>query len=247
MYWASYQPGEIWRADLSGQGATRLYASGSNTSYTRHIELFQNKMYWNEEGPGVIKRANLDGSSVETVISGYPGNGSSQGIWDFAVANNRIYWTSWHNNRVFTTNLVGGDVQQFLVGGQRTFTLDSFAGGLVFSSQNDLGPSGPPNQIIRTNFDGSSPTVLAELPLATTSELLDVSIFGDRAYYAWRGSANSVISSVALAGGASRVEMSVPYERTLIFQLDVVPAPGVGVMVVSAGVLGACRRRRRCD
>jgi hypothetical protein len=244
VYWASYQPGEIWRTDLAGQGATRVYSSGSSSSYTRHIQFYNNRMYWNEEGPGVIKSANLDGSSVTTAISGYPSNGDTQGIWDFKIANNRFYWTSWSNNRVYSSRLDGTDVQQFLVGTTRAFTIDSFASGLVFSTLSDSSHPGAP-QIIRTDFNGGSQQVLAQLSTSSTQELDAVSVFGDRAYYSWRGTdATSDISSVPLAGGASRLEMSIPQQQTAIFQLDVVPSPGSGIVMLACGCLAAHRRRR---
>lgn len=244
MYWASYDPGEIWRSDLDGQNQVRLAAPGPGT-YTRLAQVIDGNLYWNEEATGVIKRANLDGSNPQIVVSGHSSFGPD-GIWDYVAAGGRFYWTSWNNNKVFSTALDGSDFQQITVGLNRVFSIDTDGTSLLLGVQGSFSTPALPNQIIRMSLDGSQQSVLATVPHTGSTSLLAVSTFADRVYYGWTvggGIGTSNIASVPIAGGASRMEMTLVNDIQL-FQLDVVPAPGVSGFAIAAA-FGAMRRGRR--
>lgn len=234
VYATTYEPGQLWSGPASG-GTGVLLASRGGASYTRQIEFHDGSMYWNEEGTGKIYRSTPDLSNITEVYSGPVGY--ENGVWDFTIANDRIYWTSWDSSTVKSVRLDGTDFFSFRTG-RRVFSIDSFESGLV------LGSTGSTAQVWRTDFLGGT-----EQLLATTSRISEqtaLSIFDGRAYFGYAiggGSYTTIIESVPLTGGERRTELSVVNELQ-IFQIDVVPAPSTLLVIAPAWL---CSRRRRHD
>ena len=225
VYASTSNPSSIWRCGLSGQSPTQILSRGSDV-YVRQVQFLDHKMYWNEQATGTIFRANPDGTAVQTVMTGPTGD--LNGIWDFTLANNRIYWTSWDSTTVKSTRLDGTDPQQIDVGG-RVFSIESLPNGLVVSGSN--GTTGFVNSM---GFDGSNLQTLATQGGVT--EMNGLSLFDSRAYFSWSGAGGAHVSSVSLSGGAVAADL---VGGTEIFQISVVPAPW------TLGVVGAVLMSRR--
>lgn len=244
IYWANYAPGDIWRSDLSGVNEVRLSTPGHDI---RNVVVYDGMLYWGEPATGVIKRANLDGSGQETVVSGHAGAGET--IWDFAISNDRFYWVSNLGSAVSTSRMDGSDYHQYQVGmdSDRAISIDADDTGIVVGMYGDRSNPNPhPHRIWRLSLDGQQRQVLAEIPLASRSEVASVSVFNGRAYYAWLLGGNSLIaniSSVPLSGGPSELEFSITNE-VQIYQIDVVPTPSSGGFIFSLGLLASRRKRR---
>jgi hypothetical protein len=229
VYASAYNTGEIWRCGLNGESPTLLLSRGPDR-YVRQIQFKDNQMYWNEEGNGGIYRANLDGSGVTHVMT-IPGGAS--GIWDFTLANERVYWTSWQSAVVSSTRLDGTDLRTFDAG-FRAFCIESFEGGLVVGSFASMGLG--TNAVRRMNFDGTNAVTLAAVPVQ------GLSIFEGNVYYGWAAGANQgLIASTPLTGGAQVVHYT---GVSTTFQLSVIPAPST-LAPVAAAVLAVSGRRRR--
>lgn len=233
-YWTTYDPGEIWTTPLAGGASTRLLNRGKDT-YTRHVQFVGSSMYWNEEGTGAMFRSNEDGTNVQKLFGGY--FGYAQGIWDFAIQADRVYWTSWDSGSVRSARLDGSDYRVLdLSRYGRVFSIDADANGLIVGANNQGA-----GQVLRMGFAGESPLQLASLTNISSGPL-DVDLFGGRAYWSYTASSGgliSVIQSCAIDGSDRRTDMSV--HGVQIFQFDVIPAPST---LAVFGVWFITKRRR---
>ena len=69
VYWSEVANPAIYRATLSGTGATELITGLAEGAWDIEVDPVDQKIYWILPSAGVIQRANLDGTNVETVVS----------------------------------------------------------------------------------------------------------------------------------------------------------------------------------
>ena len=151
IFWTTYYPGLLWSSGLGGENPTLLVGQGIDST-TRAIQFRDDKVYWANEPLGAIYRADHDGTHVETVISGY--FGSNGGLWDFELHGDRIYWTSWHSNRVRTVELDGSDYQEMEIGtASRVFSIE-IEGNVMYVT--DLASADDADRILATDLDGGN-------------------------------------------------------------------------------------------
>jgi len=226
LYWSTYYPGRIRRSDLEGGGLETVVDQGDTT--TRAIEFHDGYVYWSNESLGAIYRARPDFGTVETVISGH--SGYDGGIWDFAIYDDRFYWTSWDSSLVRSTNLDGTDPQTINPAAHRAFSLE-VADGRLF-----VGDTGN-KRILSTALDGTDRQVLVNDVNPNGMEIFNGRLYYNNAYE------TRDICSIPLAGGVPQYEATTDRSS---FQLTVVPEPST-LMLLAMGALGllACVLRRR--
>ena len=126
---------------------------GTDSDYVpRYLDIDPagGKMYWTDSAGGVIRRANLNGSSVETVVSGFTGAGLRGIAIDSSAG--KMYWADFAAQKIQRANLDGSGVQDLITGsasGVRELKLDTAAGKIYWA---DLGE----HAIRRANLDGTN-------------------------------------------------------------------------------------------
>ena len=160
LIWADNRENLINRSKLDGTDVQTLldlealYGPGTYSPRGVAVDQANGKMYWTES-VGRIQRANLDGSSVETLVSGFTGNGLRGGI-SLDVAAGKMYWTDASAQKIQRANLDGTGVQDLITGslsGVRDLALDLVAGKMYWPDMEE-------NNIRRANLDGSNIEVL---------------------------------------------------------------------------------------
>ncbi len=109
------------------------------------IDNDANKMYYNGNGSDIF-RANLDGTNVETVISGATANGFA-----LDLANEKVYWTEFSNNRLRRADLDGTNMEDIVINTQNPSGLGlDLTNGKVYWGMYNSGT------IRRANLDGTN-------------------------------------------------------------------------------------------
>jgi dockerin type I repeat protein len=203
LYWTTYYPGQLWRSGMAGQNPELLLDQGKETT-TRAIQFREGKVYWANESLGAIYRASLDGTDVETVIHGF--YDYTNGIWDFVIHGDRIYWTSWSDTDVKSIRSDGSDFQRIHVNGvNRAFSLRIYNDRLLLTDDG----TDHRNRILSMQLDGEDVQTLVD----DLDDLYSIDVFESRLYYAHLSLDNglhSLIHSIPVEGGDPRLEMDAP-------------------------------------
>ncbi len=236
LYWVTWcQPdytgggAGLWRADRNGQNAQLLVEAAG---YGRHIESYGDKVYWSNEHLGEIYRADLDGQNVETVVSGY--FGYSDGCYDIAIHEDRLYWTSWVSPSVKSVALDGSDFRNTAITGAdvaSAFQIEAHEGELYISAIKN-GTSGSYG-IHAINADG-----VVQRTLTTGRSYYTLEAYGDRMYYS-PDSGPDYLYSVPLAGGDEVLHA----DESVYSRFTVVPEPTT-MSLLALGGLAVLRRRK---
>jgi hypothetical protein len=230
LYWTTYYPGHLRRSDLDGKNVQTLVNQGDTT--TRALQFQGGKVYWANEPLGAIYRSNLDGTSVETVISGY--TGEFDGIWDFELHGDRIYWVGWSTTKISSIRLDGSDYREvFPAGITRAFSLEIDNNRLIVSDNRSVQPT-QTGRILSIALDGTDVQTLVDGPYA-----VGMDVHGGRVYYGDERTFD--ISSIPTTGGAVRTELHQDGGRP--WQIDVVPEPASSLAVSMMMLLCLTRRR----
>jgi hypothetical protein len=229
LYWTTYYPGQLRSASADGVGVQTLVDQGTDTT-TRGIQFHEDKVYWSNEVLDAIYRGNPDGSSVETVISGF-GTSVYTKVFDFEIYDGRFYWTAWDSRLVYTTRLDGSDYRQIdIPGTTRVFAIE-VAGDRLYLSDHLMNRTG---RVFSTNLEGGDLQPLINGPLAHSLD-----IFGSRLYYNDE-SGTFPISSIPLNGGSPRVEIDrLPASSWQIWLADVTLPPAIGFSEFNEPSLGS--------
>jgi sugar lactone lactonase YvrE len=161
LYWTDRSADLIQRSPLNG-GAIEtlvdfkaLYGGADSQYFSRGlvVDPAEGKMYWTDQTAGRIQRANLDGSTVETLFSGFAG-GALKGI-EIDAAAGKMYWTNSVAQKIQRANLDGSGVQDLvtLQTGLWDVALDPAAGKMYWGNSED-------DTIHRANLDGSGVELL---------------------------------------------------------------------------------------
>lgn len=202
IFWTTYYPGQLWRSGLAGESPELLVDQGKDTT-TRGIQFKDGAVYWSNETLGAIYRADLDGADVETVIEGFS---ASEGIWDFEIHGDRVYWTSWDSPSVRSIGLNGTDYRVIsLEGVRRAFSIE-IANDRMFVSDTGTREN---NRVVSSSLNGGATT---EFVWGLT-ELYSLDVFEGRLYFAhleFSEHMYSRIQSIPIDGGETRDELTAP-------------------------------------
>jgi sugar lactone lactonase YvrE len=166
LYWTD--AGQIWRGNLDGSGATRLFQGFASDLA---LDLADRKIYFTGDlpigGPGPsgrIWRMSFDGSRVETVLQSWSAPGG------IALGGGKMYWAE--GTAIRRANL-DGTGEQTLVQGAAFFdsvALDLSAGKMYWTRS---GADQKTAAVQRANLDGSGVEDLIALPGPATGIVLD--------------------------------------------------------------------------
>ncbi len=118
VYWAEYETGNIYRANLDGSSVELIISEGAfiRTFGRIAVDTINSKIYFCNYDAGLIRSANLDGSGVATVKSGI------SAPFDLALdaAGGVIYYTIAGTGRVAKVNTNGTGSADLITGGPAT-------------------------------------------------------------------------------------------------------------------------------
>ncbi|UCS93781.1 gliding motility-associated C-terminal domain-containing protein [Echinicola marina] len=144
IYWANRE--KIQSAKLDGSDIQTI-ATGQYNGI--RIDHENQKLYFNELSGDILK-ADLDGSNVETIVSGAEAFGIA-----LDLANSKIYWTEYDNNRIRRANLDGSNVEDVVASanGHTGVWVDNYTNKIYWSGYFL-------DKFFRSNLDGTNKEVV---------------------------------------------------------------------------------------
>jgi DNA-binding beta-propeller fold protein YncE len=185
VYWVNSADDTVMRSTLHGtdvQTIVDLKAlfGGTGANYApRYVDVDASggKVYWSDSVANRIQRANLDGSSVETLVPGFTGEGLRGIAVDSAAG--KVYWTDFAAQKIQRANLDGTNVEDLVTGGLsavRDIAVDP-AGGKMYWADIVT------NNIRRANLDGSQVEVLWTGIAADSPTGVALDLNGEKIYW----------------------------------------------------------------
>ena len=113
LYWLNSLQGKIQSADLSG-GNIKTIIQLDDTITRIVVGAEGGKLYW-ADSEFRIRRMNLDGTSIETVLTGWNSDRSRK-IGGMVIADGKIYWSEqqpwyWASGKIHRANLNGTNLE----------------------------------------------------------------------------------------------------------------------------------------
>lgn len=140
IYWANN--GTIQSSNVDG---TDIQTVLDYRAVSIQIDNDNKKMYYTGNSTDIF-RANLDGTGVETIVSGV-----SAGEIALDLANQKVYWVEFSNNRVRRANLNGTNIEDLVIN-----TTNPSGLGLDLTNGKVYWPMFNSGRIRRANLDGSN-------------------------------------------------------------------------------------------
>lgn len=141
VYWANY--GTIQSSNIDG---TDIQTVLDYRAVSIQIDNDNKKMYYTGNGTEIF-RANLDGTGIETIVPGV-----SAGEIALDLANQKVYWVEFNNDRVRRANLDGTNIENLVINTQDPAGLGlDLTNGKVYWAMYNSG------RIRRANLDGTNP------------------------------------------------------------------------------------------
>jgi hypothetical protein len=155
IFWIDVNQMRLKKANFSGENIELLDASDeSYQGIALTIDPIHEKVYWLEKTQNDddrLRRANLDGTNKETLInSGIPG---PMGL-AIDVEAERLFWTETEGDRIFSSNLDGGDVE-VIFSNDATRITEPFGIAVDPENQHIYWTERWLGQINRIRYDGS--------------------------------------------------------------------------------------------